>query len=226
VVLAEGLLALDLVVGKRLVLALVVLVGNLLVLLDHRGHGHLAAGRHVVWGPGVHDPAGCRQLCPHFRTFASASSATDGLLRERLLLPRLIWWYALREPHINVFLGLGVHEQHAVLARLLDHAHVEIVPLGAPLLGLGVLVHHTGEERAVAVGVLRQQVNAISDGDPKCRPQETLLFTNKSALLFQACGDSRSASEGRLRAQWVGGRTPMGSFAGAAWPWAWCSSWA
>nr|GFD49377.1 hypothetical protein [Tanacetum cinerariifolium] len=36
VVLAEGLLALDLIVGKRLELALVVFVRELLVLLDHR----------------------------------------------------------------------------------------------------------------------------------------------------------------------------------------------
>lgn len=55
-VLAEGLLSLDLVIGQRLELALVVLVRNLLVLLNHRCHGHLAACRDVVGGAVVHDP--------------------------------------------------------------------------------------------------------------------------------------------------------------------------
>lgn len=59
--------------------------------------------------------------------------------------------YVLGEPHINVFLRLGIHEQDAVLASLLDHAYVDIVPLLALLLGLGVLVHHAGEERSLAV---------------------------------------------------------------------------
>ena len=56
-VLAEGLLALDLVVGQGLKLALVVLVCESLVLLDDCGHGDLAASGDVVGGAVVHDPA-------------------------------------------------------------------------------------------------------------------------------------------------------------------------
>ena len=56
VVLVEGLLALDLIIGKRLELALVVFVSEFLVLLDHSGHGHLAACRNIVGGAIVHDP--------------------------------------------------------------------------------------------------------------------------------------------------------------------------
>ena len=58
-VLVEGLLALDLVVGEGLELALIVLVRECLVLLNHGGHGDLAAGGDIVGGAVVHDPVLC-----------------------------------------------------------------------------------------------------------------------------------------------------------------------
>lgn len=81
--------------------------------------------------------------------------------------------YVLGEPHINVFLGLRVQEQDAVLASLLDHAYVNVVPLLALLLGLGVLVHHAGEKGSVVVGVLGNEVEAHACWDPNRAPEET-----------------------------------------------------
>lgn len=86
-----------------------------------------------------------------------------------------LWAHVLREPHVDIFLGLGVHEQHTVLACLLDHAHVEIVPLCALLLNFGVLVHQAGEERAVLVRVLGHEVEAHAGGDPDDTPEEPAL---------------------------------------------------
>lgn len=75
-----------------------------------------------------------------------------------------------------MFLGLGIHEQNTVLACLLDHAYVDIVPLLALLLGLGVLVHHAGKERSLAVRVLGDEVETHADRNPDCTPEKALLF--------------------------------------------------
>jgi len=56
VVLVERLLALDLIVLEHLELALVVLVGDLLVLLNDLLHRDLASGQDVVRRSDVHDP--------------------------------------------------------------------------------------------------------------------------------------------------------------------------
>lgn len=55
---------------------------------------------------------------------------------------------------------------------------MNIVPLCAPLLGFGVLVHQTGEEGSIAVRVPRDRVETQSGRDPDNGPEETALRVN------------------------------------------------
>jgi hypothetical protein len=82
----------------------------------------------------------------------------------------------LGEPHVHVLLWPGVHEQHPVLARLLDHAHVQVVALRPPLGPLRVCVDHAGEEglRVVAV-VAGHEVQSPRGGDGRNRDPEAIL---------------------------------------------------
>ena len=86
--------------------------------------------------------------------------------------------YVLGEPHVNVILRLGVHEQDTVLASLFNHAYVNIVPFCALLLRLSVFVHQAGKEGSVALRVLRNEVKAHACGDPDGGPKKALLYTN------------------------------------------------
>ena len=113
--------------------------------------------------------------------------------------------YVLGELHINVFLGLGVHEQDAVVARLLDHANVEIVPPSPLVLRLRVLVDGAGDKVLGAVAVVaRSKVDGPAGGDGQDRKPEAFLNTNSVSGLLPDCVQRCAAS---LRAscggQWV-----------------------
>jgi hypothetical protein len=87
--------------------------------------------------------------------------------------------YVLRESHINIFLGLGVHEQHTVVTRLLNHAHVEIVSPGPLVLRFCVLVDRAGDEVLRVIGIVaRSEVDGPASGDGENREPEAFLHTN------------------------------------------------
>jgi len=73
----------------------------------------------------------------------------------------------------------GVQEEHPVLTRLLDHAHVQIVPL-RPLLGrFCVSVDHACEERLrVVAAVARDEVDGPCRGDAAYGEPEAALYAN------------------------------------------------
>jgi hypothetical protein len=81
---------------------------------------------------------------------------------------------------------LGVHEQHPVLTRLLDHAHVQIVPLG-PLLGrLCVSVDHAGEEwLRIVAAVARDEVKSPGGGNACNGGPEARLRANRVSAILQ-----------------------------------------
>jgi hypothetical protein len=85
----------------------------------------------------------------------------------------------LGELHLYMLMRLGVHEQHAVLARLLNHAHMQIALLRQFLGRLCVSVDHAGEEglRVVAV-VARYEVYRPRGGD-RCQGEpEASLYAD------------------------------------------------
>jgi hypothetical protein len=130
----------------------------------------------------------------------------------------------LGELHVHMRVGLGVVEQHPVLACLLDHARVQVVQLCQLLGRFCVSANHACEERLRIVAVARDKVDSPRGGDACNGGPEAHLITNESAQFSNFLSDNPNARNGSGGMRGAG-RTPMGSL--TAWPWPWaCSSWA
>jgi hypothetical protein len=78
-----------------------------------------------------------------------------------------------------MLMRLGVHEQHPVLTRLLNHAHVQVVSLRPLLSRLCVSVDHAGEERLrVVAAAARNVVDSPRGWNRRDGEPEAVLYAN------------------------------------------------
>lgn len=88
--------------------------------------------------------------------------------------------YVLRKPHINVFLWLGIDEQHPVLTSLLNHARAEVV-LRRPLV-VQTLCGSANQPGEVWKGVVAVVARDVVDGPAGWKDAygdpETFLYAN------------------------------------------------
>jgi hypothetical protein len=113
----------------------------------------------------------------------------------------------LGELHVHMRVGLGVVEQHPVLACLLDHARVQVVQLCQLLGRFCVSANHACEERLRIVAVARDKVDSPRGGDACNGGPEAHLITNESAQFSNFLSDNPNARNGS------GGNARRGTYA-------------